>query len=111
MNQMLSLLLQGQMREMQARQPISHAIVVSGEQLVSSQHYAALDLKQRLNSLRDKWQRLNELTGARRTLLDDALESHQYYADANEAESWMKEKMPLVCSEDYGNDEPSAKVE
>ena len=34
----------------------------------------------------------------------------QYYADANEAESWMKEKMPLVCSDDYGKDEAAAQV-
>lgn len=34
----------------------------------------------------------------------------QYYADANEAESWMKEKMPLVCSDDFGKDEASAQV-
>ena len=34
----------------------------------------------------------------------------QYYADANEAESWMKEKMPLVTSDDYGKDEASAKA-
>ena len=34
----------------------------------------------------------------------------QYYADANEAESWIKEKLPLVQSEDYGKDEATAKV-
>ena len=34
----------------------------------------------------------------------------QYYADATEAESWMREKQPLVCSEDYGKDENSAQV-
>ena len=34
----------------------------------------------------------------------------QYYSDANEAESWMKEKEPLVRSTDYGRDEASAKV-
>ena len=34
----------------------------------------------------------------------------QYYSDANAAESWMKEKEPLVVSEDYGHDEASAKV-
>jgi len=34
----------------------------------------------------------------------------QYYSDANEAESWMKEKEPLVTSDDYGRDEASAKV-
>lgn len=35
----------------------------------------------------------------------------QYYTDANEAESWMREKMPLVLSEDYGKDQPTAKVD
>ena len=34
----------------------------------------------------------------------------QYYSDANAAESWMKEKEPLVISEDYGHDEASANV-
>ena len=34
----------------------------------------------------------------------------QYYADANEAESWMKEKDPLVSSVDYGRDGTTAKV-
>jgi len=34
----------------------------------------------------------------------------QYYADANEAESWMKEKDPLACSVDYGRDGTTAKV-
>ena len=36
--------------------------------------------------------------------------STQYYADANEAESWMKEKDPLVSSVDYGRDGTTAKV-
>ena len=34
----------------------------------------------------------------------------QYYTDANEAESWIKEKLPLAQSEDYGKDEETAKV-
>src|SRR5262245_4860138 len=31
-------------------------------------------------------------------------------ADANEAESWMREKEPLVSSTDYGKDEDSAEA-
>ena len=42
--------------------------------------------------------------------LDNALQVHQYYADANEAESWMKEKEAVVSSGDYGKDEDSAEV-
>ena len=32
----------------------------------------------------------------------------QYYADANEADSWMAEIEPVVSSRDYGRDENSA---
>ena len=32
----------------------------------------------------------------------------QYYADANEADSWMTEIEPVVSSRDYGRDENSA---
>ena len=34
----------------------------------------------------------------------------QFYADANEAESWLREKLPLVRSTDYGEDGPSAQA-
>lgn len=36
--------------------------------------------------------------------------SFQFYTDANEAESWMNEKLALVKSDDYGVDEPSAQA-
>ena len=37
--------------------------------------------------LKDRWDRLRDLAKARRKKLEDAQESHTYYADANEAES------------------------
>jgi spectrin alpha len=40
--------------------------------------------------------------------LADSHQSHQYLADANEAESWMRDKEPIVGSMDYGKDEDSA---
>lgn len=42
--------------------------------------------------------------------LEDSLQAHQYFADANEAESWMKEKEPIVCNTDYGKDEDSSEA-
>ncbi|CAJ0934142.1 unnamed protein product [Ranitomeya imitator] len=36
--------------------------------------------------------------------------SSVYFADANEAESWLKEHLPLVTSEDFGKDESSAEA-
>ena len=42
--------------------------------------------------------------------LEDSLQAQQYFADANEAESWMREKEPIVGNPDYGKDEDSAEV-
>jgi len=96
-------------QELQARMPRCDQVCVTGENLIKNNHYAKKDIGTRVSGLRDKWQRLRELVLKRRTRLEDAAESHQYYMDANEAESWMREKMPLVLSEDYGKDQPTAK--
>lgn len=50
------------------------------------------------------------LSEARKVALEASLQAQQYYSDAQEAESWMKEKEPLVSSGDYGKDEDSAQV-
>ena len=42
--------------------------------------------------------------------MEDSLQAHQYFADANEAESWIKEKEPIVLNQDYGKDEDSAEA-
>lgn len=42
--------------------------------------------------------------------MEDSLQAQQYFADANEGESWMREKEPIVCNTDYGKDEDSAEV-
>ena len=36
------------------------------------------------------------------------MQAHQYFADANEAESWMKEKEPLAGNSDCGKDEDAS---
>ena len=42
--------------------------------------------------------------------LEESMKVQQYYSMANEAESWMKEKEPVVSNNDYGKDEDSARV-
>jgi spectrin alpha len=53
---------------------------------------------------------LSFLYPQRKQDLEDSLQAHQYFADANEAESWMKEKEPIVCNMDYGKDEDSSEA-
>lgn len=35
---------------------------------------------------------------------------HQYFADIDEANSWLQERQPLLASKDYGKDESSAEA-
>ena len=83
-------------------------VIDSGNKLIEDKHPESDDIKARIESLTTQWDKLHELTDQKTKQLSDAIEAFQYHADANEAESWMKEKMQLVTSEDYGKDEPSA---
>lgn len=73
-------------------------------------HFAAEDVKAKLSELNQKWEALKAKASQRRQDLEDSLQAQQYFADANEAESWMREKEPIVGSTDYGKDEDSAEV-
>jgi len=53
---------------------------------------------------------MQEKANKRRDDLEDSLQAQQYFADANEADSWMREKEPIVGNTDCGKDEDSAEV-
>lgn len=67
-------------------------------------------MKAKLAELHGRWETLKGKAAQRRQDLEDSLQAQQYFADANEAESWMREKEPIVGSTDYGKDEDSAEV-
>ena len=96
--------------EIQARQPTFQGIVEAGERLRGEGHLSSKAIGHRMGLLADKWKKFMDMAAARRSRLQEAAQSQQYYSDANEAEAWMKEREPLLLSQDFGRDEPSAKV-
>jgi len=86
------------------------AVTKAGEEMIGDSHFAADEIKQRLNTLNQHWSLLKERAGQRKQDLDDSLQAHQYFADANEAESWMKEKEPIASGGDFGKDEDSSEA-
>ncbi|XP_033104188.1 spectrin beta chain-like [Anneissia japonica] len=90
--------------EITARQTIIEGVILTGTELITSGHPKSAKVKSRIQELQEKWNLLNQLSEARKVRLQESAEAHRYYTDANEAESWMREKMPLVCSHDYGKD-------
>ncbi|KAK9736583.1 Variant SH3 domain [Popillia japonica] len=86
------------------------AVIDAGKQMMEDEHFASDDIKNRVEALLNHWVQLKEKANQRKQDLEDSLQAHQYYADANEAESWMKEKEPIVSSTDYGKDEDSSEA-
>ncbi|KMY97347.1 uncharacterized protein Dsimw501_GD13758, isoform C [Drosophila simulans] len=96
--------------EIKSRKPKSGQMSTAGKRLIGEQHPRSSEIQSRIDSLAEHWQALEALVELRRRQLEDAAEAYQFYTDANEAESWLNEKMALVNSRDYGNDEPSAQA-
>ncbi|XP_060526882.1 spectrin alpha chain isoform X2 [Cylas formicarius] len=86
------------------------AVVDAGRQMTEDEHFASDEIRNRVTALSDHWELLKEKANQRKQDLEDSLQAHQYYADANEAESWMKEKEPIVANTDYGKDEDSSEA-
>ena len=78
--------------------------------MISGGHYGAPDISSKIAQLKSRWESLKEKARSRQLILDEALQAQQYYSSAQEAESWIKEKEPIVSSGDYGKDEDSAQV-
>ncbi|KAM8933889.1 spectrin alpha chain, non-erythrocytic 1 isoform 4-T4 [Pelodytes ibericus] len=96
--------------EIAGHEPRIKAVTQKGTSMVTEGHFAAEEVKVKLKELNDKWQSLRNKASQRRQDLEDSLQAQQYFADANEAESWMREKEPIVGSTDYGKDEDSAEA-
>lgn len=96
--------------EIKVRKPKSMQMTDAGQKLINEKHLRSGEIKARVDSLREHWKSLEELIDFRRRQLEDAAEAFQFFTDANEAESWLNEKMALVASDDYGVDEPSGQA-
>ncbi|KAL3092945.1 hypothetical protein niasHS_004972 [Heterodera schachtii] len=94
--------------EIANHEPQMEQVAQSAEQMVQRGHFLAPDIRDKKSQLRDNWRALKTKADKRKQDLQDSLQAHQYLADANEAESWMRDKEPLVGSTDYGKDEDSA---
>ncbi|ERL92196.1 hypothetical protein D910_09516 [Dendroctonus ponderosae] len=80
----------------------------TGKQLINENHPRAVEIDQHMDRNKKAWELVEKLALERTKQLQDAAEAYQFYADANEAESWFLEKESILTSKDLGSDEPSA---
>ena len=101
---------QASMAEINNHEPRIDVVSRSAQGMVEQGHFASDDIKTRLSTLHDHWNILKEKASQRKQDLEDSLQAHQYFADAGEAESWMREKEPLAGNADYGKDEDASEA-
>lgn len=93
--------------EIMSQEPIISTLVYRGRQMIQNGHYASEQIESQSNLLNTKLIAIRDLSSIRRLRLLDAVESQMFYAEANESESWIREKRPILASQDYGKDEDS----
>uniref|UniRef100_A0A8C3LH89 Spectrin beta, non-erythrocytic 5 n=1 Tax=Chrysolophus pictus TaxID=9089 RepID=A0A8C3LH89_CHRPC len=68
------------------------------------------DIQKQRDKLQTLWQQLQDEVANRKNRLQAAALIKQYFADIDEANSWLQERQPLLASKDYGKDESSAEA-
>lgn len=101
---------QALMAELAGHEPRIRQTCNQAADMIERKHFAADEVKKRIVALQAKWQLLKDKAQQRKQDLDDSLKVQQYLTDAAEAESWMREKEPIVDSKDYGKDEDAAEA-
>uniref|UniRef100_T1HWC3 Spectrin beta chain n=1 Tax=Rhodnius prolixus TaxID=13249 RepID=T1HWC3_RHOPR len=91
--------------EISSHEPQLVSVVSVGEDLVKQGHFGAERIQSRLNDTLDSWKHLQELVAFRRKRLEEAVDFHQFFADADDVDIWMLDALRLVSSEDVGRDE------
>ena len=81
-----------------------------GKALLSAQHSQSKKISKKMSHVGELWVTLTTGVEQRKLALDNAVRAHQYVADANESESWIKEKEPRATSTECGSDEQSAEA-
>ncbi|XP_044730255.1 spectrin beta chain isoform X2 [Chrysoperla carnea] len=91
--------------EINSHEPQLMAIAADGDELIRQQHFGSDRIQERLQEILDMWNHLLDLSAFRRKRLEEAVDYHQLFADADDIDIWMLDTLRLVSSEDVGRDE------
>lgn len=80
-------------------------VIQVGEDLIAANHFGADKIRDRITEVHGMWDHLKELQALRKQRLIEAVDYHQFFADADDVDTWMLDVLRLVSSEDVGRDE------
>lgn len=73
-------------------------------------HFASGIIDEKLHELYELSEASKTLSADRTRRLEESLRSQKYYAEASEAEQWMRERIPLVANQDAGANQTAAEA-
>ncbi|XP_037501776.1 spectrin beta chain isoform X5 [Rhipicephalus sanguineus] len=91
--------------ELAAHEQQLQAVIRSGESLAAEGTPGSERVAERSTEVLAAWDRLRQLQAQRAERLAKALDFHQFFADADDVDTWMLDTLMLVSSDDVGRDE------
>merc|ERR1719445_2621947 len=86
--------------EIDARSGTFQAFELFGQQLLQADHFAAGEVKEKLESMNNAREDLEKAWIARRMQLDQCLELQLFYRDCEQAENWMTSRESFLSTDD-----------
>ena len=90
--------------EIDARAGTFQAFELFGQQLLQANHYASMEVQDKLESMNEAREDLEKAWIARRMQLDQCLELQLFYRDCEQAENWMSSREAFLASDEVDNE-------
>ena len=97
-------------QEITSRAPIISQVKINGTEMKNAGHFATGEIEKILHTLTHQFDTVQRMSKERAHRLAESLLSQEFYAEANEADAWMRERMPLVNNQEVGNNEVTAEA-
>jgi spectrin beta len=78
-----------------------------GRDLIAAGNFGAPKIAERIADIEGQWRNLQELSDYRRRRIAETVDFYQFFADADDVDTWMLDTLRLVTSDDVGHDEAS----
>ncbi|XP_050407107.1 spectrin beta chain isoform X3 [Patella vulgata] len=93
--------------EMTARHSHLKSVTQVGDDLIEAGNFGADKIQQNIDEINQQWESLIDLAAYRKKRLLEAVDFYQFFADADDVDTWMLDTLRMVSSEDVGKDEAS----
>ncbi|XP_071656932.1 spectrin beta chain, non-erythrocytic 4 isoform X2 [Patagioenas fasciata] len=87
-----------------------HQAAKRGEQLLATKRFSPGAIQERTREVRQRWKKLEEITGLHQQRLQEALGFFQFSAETDDLVAWLQDTYRLASSDDFGHDEHSTQA-